>query len=118
MAGASDGVEGVLVSLAGAGMSGTTVLEDAAGLRKLSDSDVIMKTAAAPAVILDKSVAVPRAPKAVWDPAPPKALARSWPLPCWASTTRIRNRQIRTWMMVNRIVRINLTFSAGSRRFG
>ena len=41
-----------------------------------------MNSTAAPAVILERSVAVPRAPNAVCDPVPPKALARSWPLPC------------------------------------
>src|SRR6185503_11246376 len=54
---------------------------------------VIMKRPARIVVALDRTLADPRGPKAVWVPPPPKALARSWFLPCWRSTTPIRNRQ-------------------------
>src|SRR5687768_18277472 len=38
-----------------------------------------------------------RGPKAVWVPPPPKALARSWLLPCCSRTTPMRKRQAITW---------------------
>jgi hypothetical protein len=43
---------------------------------------VTMKTPARIVVALESTVADPRGPKAVWVPPPPKALARSCPLPC------------------------------------
>jgi hypothetical protein len=48
-------------------------------------------------VAFESTFADPRGPKAVWVPPPPNALARSWFLPCWSSTTPIRNRQAITW---------------------
>src|SRR5229473_309209 len=47
-------------------------------------------------VALDKIVAAPRGPKAVWLPAPPKAPAISAALPLCSSTTMIRNKQLIT----------------------
>src|SRR5450631_1310424 len=47
-------------------------------------------------VALDRTLAAPRGPKAVWLPAPPKAPARSAALPLCKSTTMMRTRQLRT----------------------
>ncbi len=47
-------------------------------------------------VALDKTVAAPRGPKAVWLPAPPKAPAISAAFPLCSSTTMIRNKQLTT----------------------
>ena len=52
-----------------------------------------MKRAAPMAVARESTVAPLRAPKAAWLVPPPKALAMSPPLPCWRSTTSIRERQ-------------------------
>src|SRR5204863_7382863 len=57
---------------------------------------VIMKTPARMVVARDSTLAEPRGPKAVWVPPPPKALARSWFLPCCSRTTPMRNRHART----------------------
>jgi hypothetical protein len=65
---------------------------------------VNMKTIAAPVVSLDKNVAVPLAPKAVCDPPPPKAPAKSAPLPDCSSTIKMSNRQTITCKMVSKIV--------------
>jgi len=55
-----------------------------------SDTAVTIKTAASTAVAFDKKVAVPRGPKAVWLPMPPKAPAMSVPRELWSSTKKIR----------------------------
>src|SRR5713226_5183968 len=68
-----------------------------------SDSEVHINTMAEIVVALESRVADPRGPKAVCDPMPPKAPARSAALPLCNSTTMIKNRQTRTWMMVNTI---------------
>ena len=65
-------------------------------------SDVHIKTPAAMAVHFERAVAAPRGPKTVCD-APPKAPAKSAALPLCSSTTPIRNRHTRTWIIVNRI---------------
>jgi hypothetical protein len=57
---------------------------------------VTMNMPARIVVMRESTLAEPRGPKAVWVTPPPKALARSWPLPCWSSTTPIRNRQAKT----------------------
>ena len=62
--------------------------------------DVTMNKTALIVVIFDRMVAVPRGPKAVWLPTPPKAPARSAAFPDWRSTATIRIKQIKTWMMV------------------
>jgi hypothetical protein len=47
-------------------------------------------------VALERTLAAPRGPKAVWLPAPPKAPARSAALPLWSKTTTINTRQLAT----------------------
>ena len=61
-----------------------------------SVSDVTMNTAASTVVVLDKNVAVPRGPKAVWLPMPPKAPAKSVPRALCNNTTRTRTRATKT----------------------
>jgi hypothetical protein len=51
---------------------------------------VIMKTAPRMVVRRERRFAEPLGPNAVWEPPPPNALARSWPLPCWSKTTQIK----------------------------
>ena len=55
-----------------------------------------MNNAAAIVVAFDKTVADPRGPKAVCEPIPPKAPARSAALPLCSSTTTTRNRHTMT----------------------
>jgi len=57
-----------------------------------SDSDVNINRIADSVVAFDNSVADPRGPKAVCDPIPPNAPARSAALPLCSRTTMIRNR--------------------------
>src|SRR6266403_1313514 len=47
-------------------------------------------------VALERTLAAPRGPKAVWLPAPPNAPARSAALPLWSRTTTINTRQLAT----------------------
>jgi hypothetical protein len=47
-------------------------------------------------VALERTLAAPRGPKAVWLPAPPKAPARSAALPLCSNTTMIRTKQFTT----------------------
>src|SRR5579864_1643820 len=84
--------------LTGAFCLSRTLPEEAAlrVARIASDSDVIMKTAAAIVVALDRTVADPRGPKAVCEPIPPKAPARSAALPLCNSTTTTRKKQTMT----------------------
>jgi len=95
----------------GVAAAGSVGLADAAGLgeatgaatlsrmepcRGLTSDNPRLETMKSPArmvVARESTLADPRGPKAVWVPPPPKALARSWPLPCWSRTTAIRNRQ-------------------------
>src|SRR5580698_6524189 len=58
-----------------------------------SVSDVIIKIAAASVVAFESSVADPRGPKAVCDPIPPNAPAKSAAFPLCNSTTTIRKKQ-------------------------
>ena len=51
-----------------------------------------MNSAARIVVARESTLAEPRGPNAVWVPPPPKALARSWLLPCCSRTTPMRNR--------------------------
>jgi hypothetical protein len=57
-----------------------------------SESEVIIKSTADIVVALESSVADPRGPKAVWEPIPPNAPAKSAALPLCSKTTTIRNR--------------------------
>ena len=59
----------------------------------VSAIDVIMKMMAHQVVNREKTVAVPRGPKAVWLPMPPKVAAISALLPCCNNTTTISTAQ-------------------------
>jgi len=79
-----------------AGAVSRTVFEpvDAPRVAKIeSDSDVIMNTIAEPVVAFESSVAEPRGPKAVCDPMPPNAPAKSAAFPLCSNTTMIRKTQ-------------------------
>ena len=58
-----------------------------------SDREVIMNTMADAVVALESSVAEPRGPKAVCEPMPPNAPAKSAAFPLCSSTTMIRKTQ-------------------------
>jgi len=73
-----------------------------------NESDVTMNSAAASVVALESKVADPRGPKAVCDPMPPNAPARSAAFPLCSNTTIIMKKQTMTWIMVKRIVIRNL----------
>ena len=64
--------------------------------------DVSMKTIADTVVAFESSVADPRGPKAVCDPMPPNAPAKSAALPLCSSTTTIRNKHTTTCTNVKR----------------
>ena len=64
--------------------------------KMVSEIDVTIKRTAHHVVTLESSVAVPRGPKAVWLPAPPKVAAISTLLPCCRSTTIIRTAHTMT----------------------
>ena len=68
-----------------------------------SASDVIMKTTADAVVAFESSVAEPRGPKAVCEPMPPKAPARSAAFPLCSNTTMIRKMHTATCTIVKRI---------------
>ena len=53
-------------------------------------------------VTLDRIVAPPRAPNAVWLLPPPNALAMSPPLPCCSRMTSSNTRQISTYRIVSK----------------
>src|SRR5580693_863845 len=55
--------------------------------------EVTIKMMADHVVALDRTVAAPRGPKAVWLPMPPKAAAMSPLLPLCSNTTMMRNKQ-------------------------
>jgi hypothetical protein len=57
-----------------------------------SDIDVIMNSIADMVVAFDNKVAEPLGPKAVWEPMPPKAPARSAAFPLCSRTTMIKNK--------------------------
>ena len=67
-----------------------------------SDSDVTIKRTADSVVALESSVAEPRGPKAVCEPMPPNAPARSAAFPLCSSTTTIKKMHTITWTVVNR----------------
>jgi hypothetical protein len=67
-----------------------------------SDIDVIMNSIADTVVAFDNKVAEPRGPKAVWEPMPPKAPAKSAALPLCNRTTMIRKRHTNTCTINNR----------------
>jgi len=74
----------------------SSTLPDAVAFRVAriaSVSDVTMNAAAAMVVTLERTVADPRGPKAVCDPIPPNAPARSAALPLCSSTTTTRKKQ-------------------------
>ena len=64
--------------------------------RIASETEVTMKVMASPTVSLDKNVAVPRGPKAVWLPMPPNAPARSAPRALCNKTPRIKTTPTKT----------------------
>src|SRR6266446_8697673 len=66
--------------------------------------EVTIKMTADQVVALDKAVAAPRGPKAVWLPIPPNAAAMSPLLPLCSSTTMMRKKQTIMWTMVIRII--------------
>ena len=61
--------------------------------RIASVSEVTMNTAAAMVVAFERTVAEPRGPKAVCDPIPPNAPAKSAALPLCSSTTTTKKKQ-------------------------
>jgi hypothetical protein len=69
------------------------------------ESEVIIKTTATTVVILLRNDAEPRLPKSVWLD-PPKAAPISAPLPLWSSTTAMRKRQAKIWIIINSIVMV------------
>jgi hypothetical protein len=64
-----------------------------------SDNDVTIKMTAAHCVAFDIGVAEPRGPNVVCDPIPPNAPAISAASPLCSSTTQMRNRDTRTWIV-------------------
>jgi hypothetical protein len=76
--------------------------------KNVSDIEVNMKRMAHQVVSRERAVAVPRGPKAVWLPMPPKVAAISALLPCCSSTTTIRMAQTITWTRVIRAVIISV----------
>jgi hypothetical protein len=71
-----------------------------------NEIDVSINKIADIVVAFESSVADPRGPKAVCDPIPPNAPARSAALPLCSSTTTIRKRHTITCTTVNKIVAI------------
>jgi len=67
------------------------------------DSEVTMNKIAEPVVALESAVADPRGPKAVWEPIPPNAPARSAAFPLCNKTTTMRNRHTTTCTIVNNV---------------
>jgi hypothetical protein len=68
-----------------------------------SDSDVTMNMIADAVVAFESKVAEPRGPKAVCEPIPPNAPAKSAAFPLCSSTTIIRKMQTITCTIVNSI---------------
>jgi len=66
------------------------------------DIDVIMKSTAEMVVAFESNVAEPRGPKAVCEPIPPNAPARSAALPLCSNTTIIRKMQTNMWIVNKR----------------
>ena len=65
-----------------------------------SEIDVSMKTTVEIVVAFDSKVAEPRGPKAVWEPIPPNAPARSAALPLCKRITIMRNKHTTTCTIV------------------
>src|SRR6516225_4145676 len=83
-----------------------------------SDIDVIMKSIADTVVAFDNKVAEPRGPKAVCEPIPPKAPARSAAFPLCNRTTTIRKKQTNTCTINKRIyMNLDLVYKK-TRRYG
>src|ERR1700693_3101161 len=61
--------------------------------------EVTMNMMAHQVVALERNVAAPRGPNAVWLPAPPNAPARSAALPLCSNTTMTSMKQIKIWAM-------------------
>src|ERR1019366_6261958 len=87
--------------LAGAGMGLGSSSTECAWLERVnrivSERDVIMKMTADHAVSLVSTLAAARGPKAVCEPWPPNAPARSAERPCCRRTTPMRNMLTMTW---------------------
>ena len=66
--------------------------------------EVTIKIMADQVVALERAVAAPRGPKAVWLPIPPNAAAMSPLLPLCNSTTIIRKKQTMMWTMVISVI--------------
>ena len=67
-----------------------------------NEIDVSIKRIAESVVAFDSNVADPRGPKAVWEPMPPKAPAKSAAFPLCSRTTTIRKRHTTTCTKVRR----------------
>ena len=75
--------------------------------------EVSIKTTVEIVVAFDSSVAEPRGPKAVWEPIPPNAPARSAALPLCKRITIIRKKHTTTCTIVSKTA---ITTSKYSRR--
>src|SRR3984957_1011322 len=81
----------------------TEVFADERESATVRPMEVTMKMIADHVVSLVRRLAAPRGPKAVCEPWPPKAPARSADLPCWRRTTPTRKRQTMTCRMTRRV---------------
>jgi len=84
----------VLGALTGRCSKTVLLLTELRAATTASVSEVTMNRLAATVVAFDSMVAEPRGPKAVCEPMPPKAPAKSAALPLWSNTTMTRKRQI------------------------
>jgi len=80
-------------------------------MRTVSEIDVMMKIPASQAVALVRRLAAERGPKAVCEPWPPKAAARSALLPCCSRMMMTSNTQTMTWMVVTKMITVFLRTS-------
>ncbi len=64
--------------------------------------EVIMNATADQVVILERALAAPRGPKAVWLPCPPKAAEMSPLVPLCNNTTMMMNKQTRMCTVVTK----------------
>src|ERR1019366_2134505 len=93
VAGTCTGAGAVFGTLVLGAVSSTEVAKPALLVARMeSDSEVTMKSTADMVVALESRVADPRGPRAVCEPIPPNAPARSAALPLCSKTTTIRNR--------------------------
>src|ERR1700722_11080360 len=79
------------------------VFADERESRMVRPMEESMKRNPAHVVSRVRRLAAPRGPKAVCEPCPPKAPARSADLPCWRRTTPTRKRQTTTCRMTRRV---------------